>query len=103
MQILDLCDAFSIEENEYYFDHHPRTFNCILDFYRTGKLHVMEDMCVMDFCEDLEYWMIDDVYLEVLYLILKLTFNFYQFRLVVRANTASGRNSSATKSRRTQR
>ena len=57
----------------------------------------------MDFCEDLEYWMIDDVYLEVLYLISKLTFNFYQFRLVVRANTASGKNSSATKSRRTQR
>ena len=65
LKILNLCDAFSVEENEYYFDRHPRTFNCILNFYRTGKLHVLDELCVMDFYQDLEYWMIDDIYLEV--------------------------------------
>ena len=63
---MKLCDAFSLEDNEYYFDHHPRTFNCILNFYRTGKLHVMDELCVMDFYQDLGYWMIEDIYLEVL-------------------------------------
>ena len=65
LKILNLCDAFSVEENEYYFDRRPRTFNCILNFYRTGKLHVLDELCVMDFYQELEYWMIDDIYLEV--------------------------------------
>ena len=88
---MNLCDAFSLEENEYYFDHHPRTFNCILNFYRTGKLHVMDELCVMDFYQDLGYWMIDDIYLEV-----QTKFNFtfrrriqimFCFRPAVRENT----------------
>ena len=78
--ILELVTDYSLADNEYFFDRHPRSFNSVLNFYRTGKLHVNEEMCVLtfqatfilfqiqilNFCvqNDLEFWGLPDSLME---------------------------------------
>ncbi|ESN98783.1 hypothetical protein HELRODRAFT_66677 [Helobdella robusta] len=66
-QIKDLCDDFNLSkgETEFFFDRHPKSFDVIVNFYRTGKLHLIADeSCILAFAEDLAYWGIDELYLE---------------------------------------
>ena len=56
--------VFSLEENEFYWDRDPGSFNCILNYHRTGKLHCIDEVCPLDYTDDLKFWMIDENFLE---------------------------------------
>uniref|UniRef100_A0A0P6JDY2 Delayed-rectifier potassium channel regulatory subunit KCNS3 n=1 Tax=Heterocephalus glaber TaxID=10181 RepID=A0A0P6JDY2_HETGA len=62
--ILELCDDYSVADKEYYFDRSPSLFRYVLNFYYTGKLHVMEELCVFSFCQEIEYWGINELFLD---------------------------------------
>lgn len=62
--IMSLCDDYDIVQNEYFFDRHPTAFSTIIDFYRTGKLHLLDNICIMSYSDELEFWGIEEYYME---------------------------------------
>ena len=63
-EIIELCDDVNYLANEIYFDRHSSSFSAVLNFYRTGKLHFVEDICTFSFQEDLFYWGVEECFLE---------------------------------------
>jgi len=63
-EIKDLCDDFNPTTNELFFDRNSNSFGSLLSFYRTGKLHLSDNICVLSFHEDLDYWGIEECFLE---------------------------------------
>ncbi len=59
-----LVNHFRRKSNEYYFDRHPGVFSAILNFYRTGELHLPNDVCNFLLKNELEYWEIDETLIE---------------------------------------
>ncbi|XP_034015471.1 potassium voltage-gated channel subfamily S member 3a [Thalassophryne amazonica] len=62
--ILELCDDFCPSEMEYYFDRNPHFFWYVLNFYLTGKIHLVDGLCVVSFCQEIEYWGIKEQHLD---------------------------------------
>ncbi|XP_061899323.1 potassium voltage-gated channel subfamily S member 1-like isoform X1 [Entelurus aequoreus] len=62
--ILQVCDDYDGQQKEFYFDRNPGLFPYVLNFYQTGKLHIMEDLCVFSFSQEMEYWGISEFFLD---------------------------------------
>lgn len=50
--------------NEFFFDRDPASFAAILNYYRSGKLHVPLDVCGNEFYEELCFWGISERYIQ---------------------------------------
>ncbi|XP_029682143.1 potassium voltage-gated channel subfamily S member 2 [Takifugu rubripes] len=62
--ILQVCDDYDVQQKEFYFDRNPGLFRYVLHFYQTGKLHIMEELCIFSFSQEIEYWGINEFFLD---------------------------------------
>ncbi|XP_052075039.1 potassium voltage-gated channel subfamily C member 3-like isoform X1 [Mytilus californianus] len=54
--ISETCEHFDKTTEVYYFDRNPLIFQSVLDYYRTGKLHFLSNICVEQIRDELQFW-----------------------------------------------
>ncbi|XP_029306920.1 potassium voltage-gated channel subfamily V member 1 [Cottoperca gobio] len=62
--VLELCDDADFLENELFFDRNSQTFQYVMNYYKTGHLHVREELCEISFLQEIEYWGIDELRID---------------------------------------
>ena len=63
--MLAYCDQSNLStQNELFFNHRYQNMEDILDFYRSGALHISTDCCPIAFVSDLVYWGFQETCLE---------------------------------------
>lgn len=55
-EILNYCDSYSLDDNEFFFNIQTKNFRNILNFYQSGKLHMVDEMCCMAFSGRFFFW-----------------------------------------------
>ncbi|KAM8827255.1 potassium voltage-gated channel subfamily V member 1 [Synchiropus picturatus] len=61
---LQWCDDADLLQNEFFFDRSSQAFRYVMNFYRTGHLHVMEEQCQLSFLQEIQYWGIDELAID---------------------------------------
>ncbi|CAG2254352.1 KCNC1 [Mytilus edulis] len=54
--VSETCEHFDETTEVYYFDRNPLIFQSVLDYYRTGKLHFLSNICAEQIRDELEFW-----------------------------------------------
>ena len=56
-QLSPVSQHYVPSSNEYFFDRDPKVFEKVLNFYRTGKLHIdTSSCCIENLGTELEFW-----------------------------------------------
>ncbi|XP_068599595.1 potassium voltage-gated channel subfamily V member 2-like [Brachionichthys hirsutus] len=55
-KVFTLCDDYSVQKNEFFFDRDPAFFHHISHFYASGVLWIVREMCPVNFEEEIAYW-----------------------------------------------
>ncbi|XP_069822438.1 voltage-gated potassium channel regulatory subunit KCNG4 isoform X1 [Dendropsophus ebraccatus] len=63
-EIIQICDDFDEDTNEFFFDRNPCAFSMIVSFLAVGKLRLLREMCALSFQDELMYWGIEESNLE---------------------------------------
>ena len=51
-----IAQCIRINQDEYFVDRNPKMFRCVLDYCRTGHLHIPHNICGPFIREELAFW-----------------------------------------------
>ncbi|XP_006008345.1 potassium voltage-gated channel subfamily G member 3 [Latimeria chalumnae] len=63
-EVLEVCDDYDRERNEYFFDRHSEAFGFIMLYVKYGKLRFVPQMCELSFYNEMIYWGLEGSHLE---------------------------------------
>ncbi|XP_077193934.1 voltage-gated potassium channel regulatory subunit KCNG3 isoform X1 [Paroedura picta] len=62
--VLEVCDDYDRERNEYFFDRHSEAFGFIMLYVRYGHLRFVPHMCELSFYNEMIYWGLECSHLD---------------------------------------
>lgn len=63
-EVLELCDDYDRESNEFFFDRHAEAFGFLLLYAQHGTLRFAPHMCELSFYNEMLYWGLESSQLE---------------------------------------
>ncbi|KAA0717671.1 Potassium voltage-gated channel subfamily G member 3 [Triplophysa tibetana] len=63
-EVLEVCDDYDRERNEFFFDRHSEAFGFIMLYVKYGKLRFVPHMCELSFYNEMIYWGLESSQLE---------------------------------------
>lgn len=63
-EVLEVCDDYDRERNEFFFDRHSEAFGFIMLYVKYGKLRFVPHMCELSFYNEMLYWGLESSHLD---------------------------------------